>query len=81
MGESPLKHPFKKGAKYRVRQSFSSLDEFTQGEVLVYEGSSYSPYDSASGFDFRDSAGAFRRWDMYDNEPLNLIQERFEETT
>jgi len=79
MGETWRKHPFKKGVKYRVRQSFSSLDEFTKDEVLVYEGSAYSPYDSASGFNFRDNAGELRRWDMHNDEAENLLQERFEE--
>lgn len=78
MGESPRKYPFEKGAKYCVRQSFGSLDKFSKGEVLVYEGSAYSPYDGMSGFDFRDSDGDLRRWDMHDTEPLDLIQERFE---
>ena len=78
MSETPRKHPFKKGALYRVTKNFSSLDDFNEGEVLKYEDSSYSRYDETSGFSFIDDAGKRRRWDVHDRDSLEIWRERFE---
>ena len=66
---------------YRVRQSFASLDAFTEGDVLRFERSSYSHYDAITGFDFTDAEGKSRRWDLSDAESLDFCDERFEVCT
>ena len=76
---SPRNHPFRPGARYRVLQAFSSLDSFSDGESVVFAGSSYSAYDSCSGFDFLDARGKTKRWDMHDEDPDSLFAQLFEE--
>lgn len=76
---SPRKHPFRLGVPYRVVCAFSSLDEFSAGEALMFIGSSYSSYDSSSGFDFEDENGGRKRWNIHDEEGDALFAERFRE--
>lgn len=71
--------PFRKNASYRVKKSFSSLDDFAAGEVLRYAGSVYSRYDGMYGFNFTDAKGKNRRWDCPEEEPPGICRDLFEE--
>jgi len=62
-----------------VLRPFSSLDSFSVGEALMFSGSSYSAYDSCSGFDFVDAQGKSKRWNMHDEDPDSLFGQLFEE--
>jgi len=73
------KDPFIRGAHYRVRKSFdSALGLFQAGDVLRYEESGYSRYDSSSVFHFRHATGKIEAWEVHDDEPLDLWSEFFE---
>ena len=76
---SPRPHPFRLGASYHVICSFTSLDQFTKGEALMFVGSCYSAYDSSSGFDFEDETGNRKRWNLHDEDGDHLFAERFKE--
>lgn len=71
--------PFRKDASYRVKKSFSSLDDFVAGEVVRYAGSVYSRYDGMYGFNFVDAEGKNRRWDCPEEAPDSICREFFEE--
>ncbi|AOS45956.1 hypothetical protein Verru16b_03047 [Lacunisphaera limnophila] len=79
MSTTPRTHPFKKGATYRVKKAFSSLDDFSEGEVMKFEESSYSRYDEMSGFTFIDKEGKRRRWDIHDQDSIEIWRKLFEE--
>lgn len=73
------KDPFVRGACYRVRQSHkSTVGHFQIGDVLRYEESGYSRYDSSSTFHFRDAVGKIQAWEVHDDEPLDRWPEFFE---
>jgi hypothetical protein len=71
--------PFKTRQLYRTLKAFNSLrDSFQSGEVLEFVSSSYSRYDSSTGFVFKDNgSGELRIFDLHDEEPDSLCNEYF----
>jgi hypothetical protein len=74
------KNIFKKGALYRVKQTFvSGPSEFSEGEILTFEADSYSPYDSSSVFQFRSiQTKELKGWWLHDDESVETWREYFE---
>ena len=72
--------PFVVGRCYRVRREF---DGFRAGETFRYQGDAHSIYDGATGYFFSHPDAQWnlgmRRWDVYDDEDLDVWQELFEE--
>ncbi len=51
--ETHRKHPLEKGSKYCVLDTFNSQNSsFKKGEIVIFDTSSYSIYDSSSCFIF-----------------------------
>ena len=75
------KSPFVVGQSYKVLRNFKSLfDSFQIGEILKYEGDAYSHYHGFTGYFFslQNNANG-RRWDIHDNDNLEIWKELFEE--
>lgn len=72
---------FKKGALYRAKVTFvSGPSEFSEGEVLAFEGDSYSHYDNSSVFQFRNVATKeLKGWWLHDEEPVEKWKRFFSE--
>lgn len=76
---TPRQHPFRIGIRYQVCKAFKSRDSFELGEVLTFVGDSYSRYDGMSGFDFRNTQGDLKRWDIHDDESMDLCSQNFQQ--
>ena len=65
--------PFMEGEKYVATRDILGLCE-----QLIYRSTGYSRYDGYIGFFFADTAGADRRWDIYeDQDPLVEARKAF----
>ena len=65
--------PFRVGARYMMTKSVrSSLadESLCEGEIVVYQGSGYSRYDSLSIYAFISESGQERSWFLHDDEPM-----------
>lgn len=71
---------FKEGQSYQVKQDFSSqISVFKRGEMLVYQNSAYSTYDSSSAFIFKSSIDSeIKTFFLHDDDSDNS-SEFFEE--
>lgn len=73
-------HPFVKGLRYVVRQTFTGFKDaqFVTGEAYVFSGVGYSHQDSSTIFTFtRVGASTPCHWSWHDDEPDSLCGERF----
>lgn len=72
--------PFRAGARYRVKQTFTAMrDRFEAGELLTYRSCAWSRYDSITGYFFvQDGSDATRIWDVGDDESVEQWRELFE---
>ncbi|WP_395753179.1 hypothetical protein [Prosthecobacter sp.] len=77
----PHDGPFQRGHGYRVKKTFAALrDSFTEGEVLIFQDSAYSRYDSITGYFFRQTGKeGLRVWDVDDDAEDGLWRQFFEE--
>lgn len=73
-------HPFVKGGRYIVRQSFTGMDnaQFVTGEAYIFSGVGYSHWDSSTVFTLTPvGASPLCSWSWHDDEPDSLCGERF----
>lgn len=62
--------PFQSGKRYRTLKAAPALPAETglvPGEIIIYEQSSYSRYDSCSIYHFRTDSGEERTWLLPDD--------------
>lgn len=66
-------HWFKVGRLYRVLRAIKTrTDCFEVGELVTFQGTSYSRYDESSGFLFKNTLdGELKAWYLHDDEPDN----------
>jgi hypothetical protein len=67
--ETWRQHDFREGASYKVKKSFSTVtSRFREGELLIFIGSCYSPYDASSGFMFTgEGTEQIKTWFLHDS--------------
>ncbi len=80
MSESSTEYPFRKGARYRVKRSFTALrDIFEEGEEMTYDSTAWSRYDGITGYFFsQPGQERLRMWDIYDDESVEIWKDLFE---
>lgn len=63
-------HNFREGRRYRVKREINTAtSRFSPGEVLVFSGTSHSPYDSSSAFIFHcESSQEVKTWFLHDDQ-------------
>ncbi len=74
------KHIFKKGRKYRVKQSFmSGAATFIAGETLVFLQDGYGPYDNSFAYEFHSQTdGQTKVWWLHESQSETSWQHFFE---
>lgn len=67
------------GSLYRIKKNFSTAASvFKIGEILEFVDTTYSAYDSSSGFIFRSKLdNEFKTWFWHDDDP-DLASEYFD---
>lgn len=61
------------GNAYRLAQSVSTpMGSFKEGEVVVFEGSSYSCYDSATILSLKTESGEIKQFFLHDDAELPI---------
>lgn len=67
--------PFRVGSRYMTTKwvrAFPPDESLPEGEIVVYQGSAYSFYDSLSLYAFVSESGQDRSWSIHDDEPMDL---------
>lgn len=66
------------GTRYRVKK-VPAGSSFREGELLVFTGGGFSPYDSAHVYEFRSlSDGSKKAWLLQEDDLLSRREEYFE---
>ena len=63
---------FQIGATYAARVNFTSgpTSQFIEGEKLVFQKNTYSPYDDCFVYEFKElSTGEIKNWWLADGKP------------
>ncbi len=72
------KHPLVVGRRYRILRPlpfFYPAEATSVDEIVIYQGSGYSWYDSASVFAFVTESGEPREWFLRDFDPIEKWEE------
>lgn len=68
-------HRFRSGEKYGVINDLhTQTSEFIAGEIVTFEKTAYSAYDSSTAFIFKSADGTLKTWFLHDDDPDNSAQ-------
>jgi len=77
--ETHRNHSLEKGAKYCVKQTVESRTSiFTKGEIVIFETTGYSIYDSSSSFIFCSIDHDVKKAFYLDDDEPDLTLEVFQ---
>jgi hypothetical protein len=79
--------PFRAGVSYRILHDFRSSDgliggngaSVSAGQILVFEFESWSRYDGATFYLFRNVSGEICVWNLGDEEDIDKWRQFFDE--